>query len=719
MNSIDRSFVSDAQLDSRGRIVLLTSLNNIDEADTAKPGIIRLNANGSYDASFDGDGRKLVSDLAFENVTAYPPQLEVLGNDQLVLAGNVFNTSFENLTVVYRLRANGSLDSSFDQDGQKLLPLEYGAAQELEVQSDGRILLGVTQWDGQSLGIYRLRTNGALDTSFDGDGRRTIQVTHDVRHSLVDLQVLSDGRILATGNTYAPSYPIDRVSGFIAKLKTNGRSDSSFGGNGMIQSGDYFTPGNERAFNEVFVSNSTLHVASNSPILQSYDSVMLKIKPSGSLDDSFGIEGIQPLPTNLGRPVPTVRLSNGKFIGVGDMQSAPVIDFFNPGGAQLYRLNSNATLDSTFKNGGLAIFGAEVTRRAAIDATGRLVVAGGNYRNTAIATFLANGQFDSTYAAGGLTTFPFDGLGYYGGELIAFGDGRMLLNATGYDSSDGDFNAVLTEWLLPNGSVDTRFPRSNYLGPSGDETSNGEVRLVANGWTSAAWETYRGVRTAKIFDPNGNSRFGVPYIGEVDSLGGKSFSSDYILPINQGNGGYYVLGDARYEFDEPDPAELIPVLARFTPAGVLDESFGNGGFNIGFTGAPLFAQNDGSLIFKRTNGGIARLKANNTIDNSFGNAGAAGAGFDHFEADSAGRIIAWRQLVGGAADGDVQVMRFTRNGKTDTTFGGGDGLTMVDTRLPSSAKANLLVTPGDDLVITALKQNGDESANWFATRLIG
>jgi Ca2+-binding RTX toxin-like protein len=106
------------------------------------------------------------------------------------------------------------------------------------------------------------------------------------------------------------------------------------------------------------------------------------------------------------------------------------------------------------------------------------------------------------------------------------------------------------------------------------------------------------------------------------------------------------------------------------------------------------------------------LQVNGSADGSFGTSGVAGAGYQHFWLDSLGRIVAWKQLSGG----NVQIERFTADGKADTTFGGGDGIVTVQPTV--SGTANVVVTSKDDLIVTTLKRSGSK-AQWFATRLLG
>lgn len=129
-------------------------------------GVLRLNANGSVDMSFDiGYGAHLAGNEASpQRVTAL-----ALQSDGKVIVGGAF-TAFNgaNATRLARLNTNGTLDMAF----QTALGANgvNGLVRSIVVQGDGRIVLG-----GEFTGVSnvartyvgRLLSSGALDTSFD------------------------------------------------------------------------------------------------------------------------------------------------------------------------------------------------------------------------------------------------------------------------------------------------------------------------------------------------------------------------------------------------------------------------------------------------------------------------------------------------------------------------------------------------------------------------
>ena len=98
--------------------------------------------------------------------------MEVHGG-KIIAGGSGGNGDF----AVARYNANGSLDTSFSSDGKQTASFgatgwDYG--QDVAVQTDGKIILAGggyhADWN-HDFGLVRFNTNGALDTSFSGDGK--------------------------------------------------------------------------------------------------------------------------------------------------------------------------------------------------------------------------------------------------------------------------------------------------------------------------------------------------------------------------------------------------------------------------------------------------------------------------------------------------------------------------------------------------------------------
>src|SRR5262249_35037563 len=100
--------------------------------------------------------------------------------------------------VVARYNTDGSLDTSFDADGVRTLDVGGAAdkATAVAVQSDGKIV--VVGSDGADAVVARLDADGSTDTSFSADGRQTIDLggTADTANAVA---IQPNGRIVIAG----------------------------------------------------------------------------------------------------------------------------------------------------------------------------------------------------------------------------------------------------------------------------------------------------------------------------------------------------------------------------------------------------------------------------------------------------------------------------------------------------------------------------------------
>ena len=100
---------------------------------------------------------------------------------------------------VTRLNPNGSDDDSFDGDGTSLL--DFGAvdaAQALALQPNGKVVVAGSTGSAD-FAIGRLQPGGTPDTTFDRDGRRTVDFGGVDRGNGLALQ--PNGRFVVAGET--------------------------------------------------------------------------------------------------------------------------------------------------------------------------------------------------------------------------------------------------------------------------------------------------------------------------------------------------------------------------------------------------------------------------------------------------------------------------------------------------------------------------------------
>jgi uncharacterized delta-60 repeat protein len=191
--------------------------------------LIRLNADGSADNNFRGG-------LAAPLWTGIN-QLEdfaIAPDGKIYLAGtNALNQEtnpFYKVTLIVRFNANGALDTTFNGDGfADVLPTRPsdGAADwaKIAVDRDGKLLISA---EYKTLLVTRFTTTGDRDTTFGGGDGIVDVTTFGGRPR--QLLVAADGKITGAFQGGSPERTL------LFRLNANGAIDKTFGDNGIVDS---------------------------------------------------------------------------------------------------------------------------------------------------------------------------------------------------------------------------------------------------------------------------------------------------------------------------------------------------------------------------------------------------------------------------------------------------------------------------------------------------
>jgi uncharacterized delta-60 repeat protein len=204
INDTGLSRANDMILQPDGRIIVVGDV--VDEGK-AKFGIARYNSDGTLDLSFGINGLVL-TDLG-ENTSAGASTVLIQSDQKIVVGGNIGESGYENRFGLVRYNVDGSIDTSFGNDGIALDDETSGfSSHSVILQSDGKILAGghfyqllnyYPYWD---FGIVRFTSDGNLDQSFGEGGK----ITSDFGHAYEiggALTITQDGNLLLVGRTKA------------------------------------------------------------------------------------------------------------------------------------------------------------------------------------------------------------------------------------------------------------------------------------------------------------------------------------------------------------------------------------------------------------------------------------------------------------------------------------------------------------------------------------
>ena len=374
-NNDDRA--NDVVIQPNGRIIVVGSAGPNPGGE--QYGLTRYNPNGSIDTSFSGDGKQTTT-LGRAEAAALQPDGKIVavgnGGD-----GRGGRNNFSDFTVA-RYNPDGSLDRSFSGDGKVVTDFldYYDSARDVAIQPDGKIVVAgfVTFGSaGGDFGLARYHSNGALDTSFDQDGKVITDILGGSDDDAAALVLQPDGKIVVAGDSRTNQNTFD--SRFtLARYNSDGSLDTTFGHDGKVTTGPSFN--GPRAAHAVALQSDGKIVAAGiagTGFFVSTNFCLVRYNSDGSLDTSFDTDGIAitDFHSSLDSAQDVIILPNNKIVAVGYTQVAnDDLDF------GLARYNSDGTLDTDFYEDGRVtadFFGhQDVARAIALQSDGKLIAVG-------------------------------------------------------------------------------------------------------------------------------------------------------------------------------------------------------------------------------------------------------------------------------------------------------------------------------------------------------
>jgi uncharacterized delta-60 repeat protein len=229
-------------------------------------GVVRYNDNGSLDTTFGANGKVITN---FGN--DIPKSIAIQSDGKIVVAGSSYlNGSNISRFAALRYNENGSLDTSFDNDG--MLITSFGpfsdAGTTLAIQNDGKLVMGgnssLTQNGTEIFALARFNIDGSLDTSFDSEGKVTTLIGTFLNR-LFSTILQGDGKILVSG--YSNSLNDNAFT--LVRYNIDGSLDTSFDSDGIVNS----------------ISDSSTYAGAYALALQNDG----KIVATGKLNNSFAV----------------------------------------------------------------------------------------------------------------------------------------------------------------------------------------------------------------------------------------------------------------------------------------------------------------------------------------------------------------------------------------------------------------------------------------------
>jgi uncharacterized delta-60 repeat protein len=477
-------------------------------------------AAGDLDTSFGTNG-VVWTDFDYKSsYYSWPRSVAIQADGKVLVSGITYYSedgySGYTAIVLSRYTADGNLDSTFGAGGKAVVPFGSNAeTYSMAIQNDGKIVIVATTTlalrfvggDGFNyFYIIRLNSDGSLDTSFGDNGKTVVKTTEKIHRRAYGVTIQTDGKIVAVGQSYYDyGYHIIAV-----RLEQDGSIDTSFGTDGIVFLKE----------NSIVSIGKTVAVQEDGKIIivGNYlgdHFVTIRYNSNGTLDSTFGQNGI--IYTQFldygGSPIYSASQyvtlqSDGKII-----VSGYVNNYF-----AAVRYNKNGELDSSFGTDGKAIVSDIILfiesadfhpNTIAIQSDDKIVITGAekNSGKFTAARLTANGQLDTTFGQQGLATIDKYHAGW-GYAVAVQPNGRIV--ATGTMEQGGKI-AFAVARLLGDGSPavttnDVTVATASTATSGGNVTDGGSASVIERG---VCWNTTGTptVNDAKTSDEAGTGVF--------------------------------------------------------------------------------------------------------------------------------------------------------------------------------------------------------------------
>ena len=443
---------------------------------------------GTLDASF-GNGGKVITNISSSQDKAYAVAIQSDG--KILVAGYASSNVTGKDFVVVRYKSNGTLDSTFANNGIAETDLQLGSddvAYCLTLQPNGKIILGGYSDNGSNkdAALIRYNSNGIVDSTFGNNG---VVLTNFENAQQDEIKVVKihplTGNIIVGGSTIINSTKSKPV---VARYLSNGTIDTTFNSNGIrllwITNLD----------NQYSFSVEDLVVQPNGKISAigwrdfpsqqwSADYWACRINSDGSMDNTFSSDG--------------VNTYNGSFNGNDRgfaMLLAPNNNIFIAGSAfvnninndfTFLEINSSGTVGSLSESVDWGALSDDVANGIALDIDGKFVLAGSAGSSTtksfALTRLNAAANLDANFGSSGKVTTTFDNNSLQECFDVAIQSDNKIV-AVGYAGND----FALARYT---GNAVAQLDNFQLTSPSNLATNQVYTNLNLN-WTDAFGATY-------------------------------------------------------------------------------------------------------------------------------------------------------------------------------------------------------------------------------------
>ena len=360
---------------------------------------------GDLDKTFGNGGKVNLGIVGYYDVAQ---EVALQKDGKIVVAGYGMKSlaSFKGLSMARYLQ-NGEMDYDFGNLGviHKVTMNLEGEVNSVVIQKDDKIVVvGYSispTTNNEEITLVRFTENGKVDKSFGNKGLIVTEISSE-KEVGESIAIQPDGKIVVVGTTqHNPSFDV-----VLVRYDEYGHLDPYFGIGGIVITD--INSGVDIGKSLVIQSDGKLIVSGFTYVGNKFFMTLLRYDSNGVLDPTFGESGIVITDISGKRGRMDLALQNdGKIILVGPSEVEKSHHF------TLLRFNKNGSLDKSFGKNGVTktiIGDYSEAESVALDSYGNIVVAGttelGN-EAFVVAMYNQNGMLETGFGSNGIVKTNF------------------------------------------------------------------------------------------------------------------------------------------------------------------------------------------------------------------------------------------------------------------------------------------------------------------------
>jgi len=296
------------------------------------------------------------------------------------------------------------IDNSFGLEG-RVRGNMAGEANAIAMQADGKIITAGFGYQNinSHFQLMRFNTDGTQDSTFGTNG--TVMTEVSFSSAIEAIAIQPDGKILA-GGTYQTGDFVNIYHMVIVRYNPDGSIDNSFGTNGIVMPEpgyvDKLSDLKLQADGKIVIGGAIASIVNLEPT----SFLVGRFNSNGTLDVNFGTGGFTATPISFTSEIKSIALlADGNIIAAGQ---AGLGDTQNPDyrSFAVAKYNAVGEPNVSFGNNGVVVTdvvtgAADFLHSMVVQSDGKILTAGSLGTNHYLVRYQINGNLDSTFGTNG------------------------------------------------------------------------------------------------------------------------------------------------------------------------------------------------------------------------------------------------------------------------------------------------------------------------------